>query len=352
MERIAFGQNFRGDTVLRYTLSNSNGLSLSVMNHGATLLSLLLPEANGAPIDITLGHDLAAQYNADSACFGSVVGRYANRIRDARFTLDGQTYHLAANHGAHTLHGGFDGLDSLLWHEGPNTGAGQLELQCSSPDGDQGFPGQLDVSVIYRLTDENELQIEYRAQTSRPTPVNLTHHAYFNLRGHDAGDCLDHLLTIAADAFLPVDDQLIPTGERRAVDGTPFDFSRARRIGDGIQSQDAQIRLAGGYDHTFCLRPDPTSALREVARVREPQSGREMIVSTTEPGVQLYTGNQLHDRLIGKGGHPYQPYGGFCLETQHFPDSPNQADFPNTILQPGETFESMTAYRFEVPARE
>ncbi len=351
MERNAFGENFRGEPVVRYTLSNNNGLSLSVMNHGATLLSLLFPGTDGAPTDIILGHDTAAQYDADSAFFGSVVGRYANRIRNARFTLDEQTYRLAANHGAHTLHGGFDGLDSLLWQEGPGTGAGQLELQCSSPDGDQGFPGQLDVSVIYRLTDENELQIEYRAQTSRPTPVNLTHHAYFNLRGHDAGDCLDHLLTIAADEFLSVDDQLIPTGERRAVDGTPFDFRRARRIGDGIESPDAQIGLAGGYDHTFCLRPAPANALREVARVREPQSGRQMIVSTTEPGVQLYTGNQLQDRLIGKGEQPYRPYSGFCLETQHFPDSPNQAGFPNTILRPGETFESMTSYRIEIPAR-
>ncbi len=352
MERDSFSLNCRGEPVVRYTMTNRNGLRISVMNHGATLLSLQLPGLDGGATDVVLGHDTAKEYDADSPYFGSVIGRYANRIRNARFTLNGQTHRLTANHGGHSLHGGLRGLNSLLWEEGPNTGVGQLELQCSSPDGDQGFPGQLDVTVIYRLTDENELQIEYRAQTSRPTPVNLTHHAYFNLHGHNAGDCLDHLLTIAADEFLPIDDQSIPTGERRAVDGTPFDFRKARRIGDGIQSQDEQIRIAGGYDHMFCLFPADANKLREVARVQDPQSGREMIVSSTEPGVQLYTGNQLHAGLTGKGQHPYHPFAGFCLETQHFPDSPNQAHFPNTILQPGEIFESMTTYRFEEPKRE
>ncbi len=346
MHREPFSSNVRGEPVVRYTLSNRNGLSMSIMNHGATLLSLLLPEGNGSKTDIILGHDTAAEYDFDSPYFGSVVGRFANRIRNAQFTLDGAHFHISANHGKHSLHGGHLGLSRILWSEGSETGAEQLELTCTRPDGDQGYPGQLDVSVIYRLTDTNELHIDYRAQSSKATPINLTHHAYFNLSGHNAGDCLDHILTLRADEFLPVDEQLIPTGERRSVNHTPFDFRTARRIGESIHDDDEQIRRAGGYDHSFCLKPHPEGGLQEVAQVRDPKSAREMVVLTTEPGIQLYTGNQLNRQLIGKGNHPYSSFAGFCLETQHFPDSPNHPTFPNTILQPEDTFKSSTIYRF------
>jgi aldose 1-epimerase len=344
--REPFGHNDRGEPVCRYTLTNRNGTTASVMNHGATLLSLALRDACGGMTDVMLGHDTAAAYNRKSAFFGSTVGRYAGRIRGGTFTLDGRTYQIDVNDGANTLHGGSRGFDAVVWREGPACSNHQIELLYTSPDGDLGFPGQVEVSVTYRLSDHDALCIEYRATSDAPTPINLTNHAYFNLSGHDAGDCLDHHLAIDAAYYLPIDNQLIPTGERRPVQNTVFDFRGGRRIGDFAGTDDEQIRLAGGYDHTFCLDTPPDEPLRPAMRVTDPGSGRSMTVATTEPGVQLYTGNQLHPGLTGKGGCRYERHGGFCLETQHYPDSPNQPDFPDTMLHPGTLFRSTTIYQF------
>jgi aldose 1-epimerase len=344
--REPFGLNDQGEPVCRYTLSNRHGTTATVMNHGATLLSLRLRDDGGKTTDVVLGHDTAAAYNRKSAFFGATVGRYANRIRGGTFTLNGRAYRIDVNDGANALHGGSRGFDSVVWREGPACSNHQIELLHTSPDGDQGFPGRVEVSVTYRLSDDNALCIEYRATSDAPTPINLTNHAYFNLRGHDAGDCLDHHLVIAANDYLPIDKQLIPTGERHPVMDTFFDFRSGRRIGDFAGTDDEQIRLAGGYDHTFCLDAQTGETLRPAIHVSEPDSGRSMTVATTEPGVQLYTGNQLHPGLIGKGGCRYERHGGFCLETQHFPDSPNQPDFPDTILHPGTLFRSTTIYRF------
>ena len=346
MIRTKFGTNTRGEPVVRYTLTNLHGMSLSVMNHGATILSLHVPDVHGHLADVVLGHDAAAEYSRKSAFFGPVVGRYANRIRGGTFTLDGRTFHLLTNDGLHTLHGGPEGFDCARWREGPTSRNGRLVLRHTSPDGDQGFPGKVEVKVVYELTSQNELRIEYEAWTTAATPFSVTNHAYFNLRGHDAGDCLDHLLTLDADAYLPVDESLIPTGEKAPVVGTPFDFCQPRPLGTSIRCDHPQLRRAGGYDHTFCLRPPDTGSLRRAAHVFDPFSGRAMTVFTTEPGVQLYTGNQFDGNLTGKGGCRYGRHAGFCLETQRFPDSPNQPGFPDAILRPGQTFRSVTVYGF------
>lgn len=345
--RAPFGVLPTGDSVSLYTLTNANGVEARIIDFGGTLVSLRTPDRDGAFADIVLGFDSLSQYLTDSPYFGAIVGRYGNRIARGRFTLDGKTYRLATNNGQNALHGGVRGFDKVVWHSESrqdSTGVGVV-LRHESPDGDEGYPGTVQAQVTYTLTDRNELVIEYQATTDKATPINLTHHSYFNLAGQ--GDVLSHELTINADQFVPIDTTLIPTGELMRVDGTPFDFRAGVAIGARISDPHPQLANAKGYDHTFALnRSGPGLSL--AARVYERTSGRTLDVSTSEPGVQLYTGNFLDGSLVGKGGRVYPHRGGFCLETQHFPDSPNQPSFPSTILRPGETYRSRTVYTFGV----
>jgi aldose 1-epimerase len=322
-----------------FTLTNGRGLKARLMTYGAILVSLEVPDRNGKPADIVLGYDSLDGYVQNNPYFGSIVGRYGNRIAKGRFTLDGVTYELATNNGENHLHGGIKGYDKVVWKAEPVHGEGEVGVKFShlSPDGEEGYPGNLNISVTYTLTDRNELELTYEATTDKATPVNLTHHSYFNLAGE--GDILGHELMINADAYTPVDAGLIPTGEIRPVKDTPFDFTTPHTIGERI----AQVE--GGYDHNFVLRGDG-GKLDLAARVEEPGSGRVMEISTTEPGLQFYSGNFLDGTITGKGGRVYIKHAGFCLETQHFPDSPNKPNFPSTILRPGDTYKSLTIHKF------
>jgi aldose 1-epimerase len=330
-----------------YTLRNAHGLRADISNYGAIVTRLLVPDRQGAMADVVLGYDSLADYLKGSPYFGAIVGRYGNRIAKATFTLDGVRYTLAANNGPNALHGGLKGFDKVVWQAEPyadSTEAG-LRLHYVSPDGEEGYPGRLDVSVTYALTNDDALRIDYRLTTDHPTVQNVTHHSYFNLAGHAAGAILGQELMLDADRFTPVDSMLIPTGELRSVAGTPFDFRTPTAIGARIAADDEQLRMAGGYDHNFVLS-GPVGALRVVGRVRDPLSGRVMEISTTEPGIQFYSGNFLDGSNVGKGGARYEHRAGFCLETQHFPDSPNHPDFPSAVLRPGEEYRSTTVYRF------
>jgi len=347
--RTSFGVLPSGDSVSLYTLTNANGVEARIIDYGGILVSLRTADRRGAFADIVLGFDSLSQYLTDSPYFGAIVGRYGNRIARGRFTLDGKTYRLATNNGQNALHGGVRGFDKVVWRSESrqdSTGVGVV-LRHESPDGDEGYPGTVQAQVAYTLTDRNELLIEYQATTDKATPINLTHHSYFNLAGQ--GDVLSHELVINADHFVPIDTTLIPTGALMPVDGTPFDLRAGVAIGARIRESHPQLANARGYDHTFALNRSGPGLLL-AARVYEPTSGRTLDVSTSEPGVQLYTGNFLDGSLRGKGGRVYPPRGGFCLETQHFPDSPNQPSFPSTIVRPGETYRSRTVYTFGVRA--
>ena len=325
------------------------------MNYGGTILSLRLPDRNGHFEDIVLGlsspeHYCSEAYAAAAPYFGAIIGRYGNRIAESRFKLDGQTHHLTSNHASHHLHGGTTGFDKRFWRAHPfEDGGAGIRYTYTSQAGEEGYPGRLTTTVTYRLRNDNALVVDYKAHTTAPTPVNLTQHTYFNLAGHDASDVLDHRLTIEADHFTPVNADLIPTGEIRSVEGSPFDFRRPTRIGARINADARQLQHAQGYDHNFVLsRHDDgrrTPAL--AAQAYDPRSGRELTVRTTEPGVQLYTANSLGGTLRGKGGAIYDRHSGFCLETQHFPNAPNEPGFPSTILRPGETYRSTTVYAFD-----
>ena len=327
-------------------------MEAAITNYGGAVVSLKVPDRNGTLEDIVLGYDSADGYVADKAFFGAIIGRYGNRIARAQFTLDGKTYTLAKNNGENSLHGGIKGFNKALWTaKGIPAKDGQaLELTYLSKDGEEGFPGNLNVRVIYTLTDANELKIEYFATTDKKTVVNLTNHSYFNLLGvgPGMGDILGHMLMIEADKFTPVDSGLIPTGELRDVAGTPFDFRKPTAIGARINADDEQIKLGGGYDHNFVLRRKAGEGISLAARVVEPASGRVMEVWTTEPGVQFYTGNFLDGSAHGKGGVAYAKRSAFCLETQHFPDSPNQPKFPSVVLSPGAGYQTTTIYKFSV----
>ncbi len=342
-----FGTTPEGETVRIHTLTNSAGLEVRVITYGGIIVSLRTPDRDGNFDDIVLGFDSLEGYLAKHPYFGTLVGRYANRISNGRFTLDGVEYKLARNNGDNHIHGGIKGFDKVVWRDRPledDNGVG-IVLEYTSADGEEGYPGKLDVQVTYTLNGNNELVCDYRATTDRATPINLTQHSYFNLAGQGTGNVLRHILELNAAAFTPNDAELIPTGEIRPVEGTPFDFRTEMPIGARINSQDEQIQLGGGYDHNFVVNQTgegPSLA----ARVREPMSGRVMEVHTTEPGVQLYTGNFLDGTLTGKGGRVYQHRFGFCLETQHYPDSPNRPEFPSTILRPSETYESRTVFKF------
>lgn len=339
-----FGKTSDGTPVELYTLSNKQGVEAKIMNYGGIVVSLRTPDRTGKSGDITLGFDTLEGYLKPNPYFGAIVGRYGNRIAHGRFKLDGVEYKLAQNNGENALHGGIKGFDKQVWKV-KDAGPQFVELGYLSRDGEEGYPGNLDVTVRYTLTDNNELRIDYSATTDKDTVLNLTNHTYFNLAGE--GDVLQHELKLYADRFTPVDKGLIPTGELRDVAGTPFDFRKPVAIGARINADDEQIRLGGGYDHNFVLNKSG-DALAPAAEVFEPHSGRVLVVLTTEPGVQFYTGNFLDGTIHGKGGQVYQRRSAFCLETQHFPDSPNHPEFPTTTLKPGARYHSTTVWKFSV----
>jgi aldose 1-epimerase len=345
-----------GAPVQIYTLTNDKGIEARITNYGATLVSLKVPDRGGAFADIVFGFDTVDGYTQTPPppYFGATIGRYGNRIGGAKFTLDGKTYTLDKNDGANSLHGGLLGFDKVNWIAKPvsSPDGESLELSYLSKDGEGGYPGNLSVTVTYTLTDANEIRIHYTATTDQDTVVNLTNHSYFNLSGAGFGEILDHVLTLNADRFTPVDAGLIPTGELRKVDGTPFDFRQPHAIGERIhsndnQSDDEQIKLGRGYDHNWILNRSG-DGLQPAARVLDPKSGRVLEVLTTEPAIQFYTGNFLDGSFKGKGGKPYQHRGALCLETQHYPDSPNHPDFPSTELKPGQKYDTTTVFRFSV----
>jgi aldose 1-epimerase len=342
-----FGTTPEGVEVRLYTLRNAHGMRATITNYGGIVTSLVVPDRTGRPGDIVLGFDSLEGYLRGSPYFGAIVGRYANRIANARFTLDGKAYRLAANDGANALHGGVKGFDKVVWEATPfpDSAPSGLRLHYVSSDGEEGYPGRLDVTVTYEVTDANELRITYHATTDKATVLNLSHHGYFNLAGQASPSILGHELLIAADRYTPVDASLIPTGEFARVTGSAFDFQAATPIGARIGADDRQLRYGKGYDHNFVIL-GTSGTLRLAARLRDPESGRTMEVLTTEPGIQFYSGNFLDGTLVGKGGARYLHRSGLCLETQHFPDSPHHAGFPTTVLRTGETFRSETVYRF------
>ena len=346
IERSTFGTLPDGAVVERFTLTNANGVTVVLSSLGAAIHSIRVPDREGRPADVVLGFETFDQWVAGRPFFGVIVGRYANRIAGGRFTLDNATYTLATNNGPNHLHGGTRGFDKVVWRAEPLAGndGDAVRFTYVSADGEEGYPGTLTTSATYTLTADNEVRIDYTATTDKATVVNLTNHAYFNLAG--AGTVLEHELQIDADRYTPVNATLIPTGELASVDGTPFDFRQATAIGARIAADHPQIRIGGGYDHNFVLN-GAAGELRLAARAFDPSSGRTLEVRTTEPGVQLYSGN-FASPIEGRGGASYPRHAGFCLETQHFPDSPNQPSFPSTELRPGDTFESTTVFRFGV----
>lgn len=347
LKKTVFGKTKDGQPVDLYTLTNASGMEVAITNYGGTVVSVRAPDRYGKFADVVLGFDNFEGYLNNTPFFGVVVGRYGNRIAKARFTLDGHVYRLAANDNGNTLHGGLKGFDKRVWkaRDASSKEIPALELTYLSKAGEEGFPGNLAATVIYSLTPKNELKIDYAATTDKATVLNLTNHSYFNLAGQGEGDALSHLVTINADRFTPVDATLIPTGELKSVAGTPLDFRKPTRIGARIDADDQQIKFGRGYDHNFVLnRRDGGLVL--AARVTEPTSGRVLEVLTTQPGLQFYTGNFLDGTVHGKSGKAYPRRSAFCMETQHFPDSPNQPQFPTTILRPGEHFQSTTVFRF------
>jgi aldose 1-epimerase len=339
--RLPFGVMPDGATVNLFTLKNSHGVEVSAIAYGATIVSIRTPDRQGRFADVVLGFDGFDAYLTKGRYFGTVVGRYGNRIAGGRFILDGAPIQLTVNSGTNHLHGGTRGFDKVVWNAEPfdREGDAGVVFTYTSPDGEEGYPGTLKATVTYTLTSRDELILDYHATSDKATPVNLTNHAYFNLAGRNHGDVLQHLLTLDADHYTPVDAALIPTGEIAAVQGTPFDFRKPTTIGARIDGDHEQLRRGGGYDHNFVLNGGP--ALRKIAFVEEPSTGRTLEVATTEPGVQFYSGNNLDAARNG-----FARRAGFCLETQHYPDSPNHANFPSTILRRGETYRSKTVFTF------
>lgn len=336
-----------GQPMELYTLKNRRGMEVKITNFGGTVVSLKVPDRSGKFADVVLGFSDVADYLKPHPSFGTAIGRFGNRIAKGRFTLNGVEYKLAINNGENHLHGGVKGFDDVLWTaQEVNTLSGPaVRMTYLSKDGEEGYPGNLQVIMTYTLTNNNELRIDYSATTDKDTVVNLTHHSYFNLAGEGNGDILNHRLKLNAARFTPTDAGSIPTGELRSVRGTPFDFLTPHAIGERINQDDEQLKFGSGYDHNFVIN-GRMGVLRQAAVVTEPGTGRVMEVWTTEPGVQLYTGNFLDGTLVGKSGKPYARRTGFCLETQHYPDSPNQPKFPTTTLKKGATFKSTTIYRF------
>jgi len=343
-----FGKLADGQKADLFTLTNKNGASTTISNYGGIVTSLTMPDRNGKLADVVLGFDSLSKYVMESPYFGCLVGRYGNRIAKGKFTLDGRNYTLATNNIGNALHGGLKGFDKVVWEATPKitTQGPSLKLAYVSKDGEEGYPGTLRVTATYTLTNKNELKLVYRATTDRDTIVNLTHHSYFNLAGQGNGTILDHLLTLDSSRYTPVDKTLIPTGKIASVKGTPFDFRKPTSIGSRIDAKDEQLKFAGGYDHNFVGDKPFPGSLTRIAKVEEPKSGRVMEVFTTEPAVQFYAGNFLDGTLRGKGGKVYARRGGFCLEPQHYPDSPNHKNFPSVVLKPGEIYKNTIIYRF------
>jgi aldose 1-epimerase len=342
-----YGKMPDGTPIDLYTLTNVSGMKAGIITYGGTVVSLTTPDKKGKLADVVLGMDTLEGYMHQPNFFGALIGRYGNRIGHGAFKLEGKTYTLPRNDHENTLHGGPEGFDKRVWkgRELSTANGPAVELTYISKDGEEGFPGTLTAKVVYTLTDDNELKIEYTATTDKPTVVNLTNHSYFNLAGAGVGDNLKHQVTINADRFTPVDEGLIPTGELKPVKGTPFDFTRPTAIGARIGQDDPQLKFGKGYDHNWVLNKR-AGMLAKAAEVYEPTSGRVMEVFTTEPGLQFYTGNFLDGTVTGKGGIAYPLRAGFCMETQHYPDSPNQPNFPSTGLQPGKTYHTTTIYKF------
>jgi aldose 1-epimerase len=344
----SFGVTKTGQPVEMYTLTNAREHVVKVATYGGTIVNLLVPDKSGKIEDVVFGFDSLRDYEERSPFFGCLTGRYANRIAKGKFTLDGRMYSLAVNNGPNHLHGGKVGFDKKVWKAAPvQTGSSVgLILTHTSPDGDEGYPGELACEVIYTWDNDDELTLDYRATTTKPTVVNLTNHSYFNLAGHASGSVLAHQLTLDADSFTPTDATSIPTGEIRAVENTPFDFRTVHPIGERIDAADQQLKFGSGYDHNFVVNGS-AGHLRRCAELFDPKTGRVMTVHTSAPGVQLYTAKFM-DALKAKGGAVYGRRGAVCLETQHFPDSPNQPAFPSTVVRPGETYRSTTTFKFSV----
>jgi len=346
--KTSFGKTSAGENVDLYTLRNAHGVEARIMNYGGILVSLKVPDRNGKFDDVVLGLNDLDSYLKGHPYFGALIGRYGNRIAKGRFTLNGVEYKLAVNNGENHLHGGIKGFDKVVWtgREMKTTAGPAVVLTYLSKDGEEGYPGNLRVRVVYTLTKNDELKIDYSATTDKDTVINLTHHSYFNLAGEGNGDILSHVVTINGNRFLPTDAGSIPTGELRPVAGTPFDFLKPTAIGARINQDDEQLKFGNGYDHTWVIN-GRAGTMRLAATAYEPASGRLMQVWTTEPGIQFYTGNFLDGTLTGKSGKIYQRRFGFCFETQHFPDSPNHPSFPTTTLKKGATYKSTTIYRFK-----
>jgi len=345
IETQPFGKMADGRAAQIYTLHNG-AVTVRITNYGGRIVSVLAPDHSGKTADVVLGFSTLEEYLKDASFQGALIGRYGNRIAKGQFSLDGHAYSLPRNNGENHLHGGPGGFYTKLWtptvrHEKDGDA---LELTYTSPDGEEGYPGTLQAKVVYSLEDGGRLRLDYSATTDKPTVVNLTNHAYFNLAGEGSGDILGQEMQVEADKFTPVDETLIPTGELKAVAGTPFDFTKATAIGARIGAPDPQLTIGKGYDHNFVLRAG--TGLRLAARVTEPRGGRVLEVLTTEPGLQFYSGNFLDGSLKGKSGKPYAFRSAFCVEAQHFPDSPNQPSFPSVVLKPGETYRQTTVYRF------
>lgn len=342
-----FGAMPDGTVVNVHTLKNASGMEVRIIDYGARITSIKVPDRAGAFADVVLGFDNLDGYLQDNPYFGAIVGRYGNRIGKAQFTIDGKMYPLAKNNGPNHLHGGLKGFDKVVWSPSPVQGQNAVTFARTSPDGEEGYPGNLTMKVTYTLTDANELQVDYHATTDKTTPVNLTQHSYFNLAGHSSGDNLGHVVTINADRYTPVDSTLIPTGELAPVEGTPFDFRTPTPIGARVNDDHPQLKMGGGYDHNWVLNRTG-GGLQLAARVVEPKSGRTLEVRTEEPGMQFYVGNFLDGTLKGKGGATYPHRSGFCLETQKYPDSPNKPNFPSSYLKPGEDYRTSTVFKFGV----
>jgi aldose 1-epimerase len=348
IQKAGFGTTPDGQTVDIYTLKNSKGAEARIMTYGGIVTSLKVPDRNGKLADVVLGYDDLASYVKNSPYFGALIGRYGNRIANGQFMLGGKTYKLPVNNGPNSLHGGPKGFDKVVWKvakASAGTNGPQLELTYLSKDGEEGYPGNLEVHATYTLTEDNALRVDFTATTDKETVCNLTHHSYFNLAGE--GDILGEELQIHSDFYTPVNATLIPTGQLEPVEGTPFDFRKPMAIGSRITENDEQLKFGNGYDHNWVAKKSG-SKLDWVARVSDPKSGRVMEVLSTEPGVQFYTGNFLDGSITGKGGWKYQKHAALCLEPQHYPDSPNHATFPSTVLKPGETYQNTIIYKFSV----
>ncbi len=347
IKKEVFGTTRDGKSVDLYTLTNHHGMEVWAMTYGGVIVSLRVPDQKGQLDDVVLGYDKLEGYLTKGSYFGAIIGRYGNRIAKGKFTLDGKPYTLPVNDGPNSLHGGIKGFDKVVWKSEPFEKPDEVGVVFwyTSADGEEGYPGNLKVTVSYTLNDKNELVLDYHATTDKPTPVNLTNHTYFNLAGVGKGDVLGHEVKLNAEHFTPIDGTLIPTGKIATVKGTPLDFTKPTAIGARIEQKDAQLNFAHGYDHNFVVKRS-AEGLTLTARVYEPTTGRVMEVFTTEPGVQFYTGNFLDGTITGKQGRVYQRRYAFCLETQHYPDSPNQPAFPSTILRPGQTYHTTTVYKF------